>query len=94
MIRIDRRDLAAPAAVLDIDVGRGSSRLVTGEDVDGCRTAFCLVRQEGIPVGFSFWARTWTVRIDPDQILKELVRHRAAELPSTQLVRRPSDLNS
>jgi glycosyltransferase involved in cell wall biosynthesis len=72
MIRIDRRGLVAPAAVLDVDVERGSSRLVTGEGPGVYRTAFCLVRREGLPVGISFWSSTGDDGIDAEQILKEL----------------------
>jgi len=45
MIRIDHRDLVAPAAVVDIDAQRRSSRLVTDGSPGGYRTAFCLVRR-------------------------------------------------
>ena len=55
MRRVERRDLVAPAAILDLELSEveGGADVL---DVTRYRSLWCLTRRQGLPVGISFWS--------------------------------------
>jgi len=71
MRRIERGELASPAIVLDIDRERKTVNGCRTLAVDEYRSAFSLLRSEGVPVAVSCWDVDGDAIIDAEWILRQ-----------------------
>ena len=84
MHRIDRKDLRAPARVLDLELATADNGVEEIVTLDQYKTIWCLSRMDGVPQGISFWDVDCDSVISIPVLRDELRTEGAANKPLAQ----------